>query len=68
MLKFSVADVARATGGNVWPSESDGIVSAVVVTDSRATGPGSFFIALAGKRFDGHDFIADTTFRPVPLP
>lgn len=58
MLKFSVADVARATGGNVWPSESDGIVSAVV-TDSRATGPGSLFIALRGKRFDGHDFIAD---------
>lgn len=58
MLKFSVADVARATGGDVWPPEGDGMITAVV-TDSRVTSPGSLFIALRGKRFDGHDFIPE---------
>jgi murE/murF fusion protein len=28
-----------------------------VVTDSRAIVPGSLFVALAGERFDGHDFM-----------
>jgi UDP-N-acetylmuramoyl-tripeptide--D-alanyl-D-alanine ligase len=29
-----------------------------VGTDSRAAGPGQLFVAIAGERFDGHDFIA----------
>lgn len=28
-----------------------------VVTDSRQAGPGALFVALAGERFDGHDFL-----------
>ena len=30
-----------------------------VVTDSRQTQPGDLFFALAGKRFDGHDFLGE---------
>ncbi len=29
-----------------------------VVSDSRALEPGALFVALAGERFDGHDFVA----------
>lgn len=29
-----------------------------VVTDTRTLAPGSLFVALAGKRFDAHDFLA----------
>lgn len=58
MLKFSVADVGRATEGDVWPQQSDEIISAVV-TDSRVTKPGNLFVALRGARYDGHEFVAD---------
>jgi UDP-N-acetylmuramoyl-tripeptide--D-alanyl-D-alanine ligase len=31
----------------------------VVTTDTRALTPGSLFVAIAGPRFDGNDFVAD---------
>ena len=34
-----------------------------VTTDSRAAGPGTVFFALAGDRFDGHDFVGDVLAR-----
>ena len=34
-----------------------------VVTDSRALQPGDLFVALAGERFDGHDFVAEAFAR-----
>lgn len=35
----------------------------VVTTDTRALTPGSLFVAIAGDRFDGNDFIADAHAR-----
>ncbi len=29
-----------------------------IISDTRALGPGSLFVALVGERFDGHDFLA----------
>lgn len=58
MHKFTVADVARATGGDIWPNESDGGISAIA-TDSRTTQPGELYVALRGTRFDGHQFIPE---------
>ena len=39
-----------------------------VVTDSRALQPGDLFVALAGERFDGHDFVAEALSRAAPSP
>ncbi|HEX4350862.1 MAG TPA: UDP-N-acetylmuramoyl-tripeptide--D-alanyl-D-alanine ligase [Verrucomicrobiae bacterium] len=36
-----------------------------VVSDSRLTQPGDVFFALAGDRFDGHDFLPDVAERGV---
>jgi UDP-N-acetylmuramoyl-tripeptide--D-alanyl-D-alanine ligase len=32
---------------------------AAVATDSRSVAPGTVFVAIAGERLDGHDFVAD---------
>ena len=40
-----------------------GLVFTGVSTDSRSTGKGELFVALAGGAFDGHDFIPDAAAR-----
>ena len=50
--KIQVQQATRATSAEGdWQASSVGI-------DSRAITPGMLFIALAGERFDGHDFVA----------
>lgn len=53
-------DIATATGGHgagpVWSV-------AGVAIDSRTVQPGELFVALAGPRHDGHDFVADALRR-----
>jgi UDP-N-acetylmuramoyl-tripeptide--D-alanyl-D-alanine ligase len=39
------------------PGPDDGMRFAAVSTDSRALAPGTLFVALAGERFDGHDYL-----------
>lgn len=53
--RFSLAEVARVTGGEL-SGPGDGVVNGVV-TDSRANGAGKLFIALPGDRYDGHAFV-----------
>lgn len=53
MEKLSVKEIASALG--VQSSCSAEIDN--VVIDSREAGKGSLFVAIAGERFDGHDFI-----------
>src|SRR6266581_6253180 len=36
-----------------------------ISTDSRTVGSGDCFIALAGEKFDGHDFVADVAKKGV---
>jgi UDP-N-acetylmuramoyl-tripeptide--D-alanyl-D-alanine ligase len=45
---------ARATRGNVV---NGNVGYAGVSTDTRTIGPGELFVALAGERFDGHDYV-----------
>ncbi|MEW6543505.1 MAG: UDP-N-acetylmuramoyl-tripeptide--D-alanyl-D-alanine ligase [Nitrospirota bacterium] len=75
MLLFTVEEVLEVTGGRLLSGEPRGIKR--VCTDSRDVRRGDLFVALAGERFDGHDFVATAIGRgavgaivqkPVPLP
>jgi UDP-N-acetylmuramoyl-tripeptide--D-alanyl-D-alanine ligase len=55
-VALSLADVARATGGELRGAAD--LVIRGVSTDSRADLQGKLFVALSGERFDGHDFVA----------
>ncbi|HEX3774403.1 MAG TPA: UDP-N-acetylmuramoyl-tripeptide--D-alanyl-D-alanine ligase [Polyangiaceae bacterium] len=52
---FSLAEVARVTGGKLIGANAECVG---VSTDSRADLRGRLFVALRGERFDGHDFVA----------
>jgi UDP-N-acetylmuramoyl-tripeptide--D-alanyl-D-alanine ligase len=50
---FDARTIAAATGGELLQDGPAGPVG----TDSRRVAPGSWFVALAGETFDGHDFL-----------
>jgi len=56
VIERSLSEIAAAVRGTL--RGPDAFVSAVGI-DSRAVGPGSLFVAIAGERVDGHDFVAD---------
>jgi UDP-N-acetylmuramoyl-tripeptide--D-alanyl-D-alanine ligase len=63
-LPRTIEDVARATGGRLSPgSRGEEPVFNGVSIDSRTLAPGEVFVAIAGPRFDGHDFLADAARR-----
>lgn len=53
-MTFSGAELAQATGGLLEGQGPPGPVT----TDTRRLEPGSWFLALRGERFDGHEFTA----------
>jgi UDP-N-acetylmuramoyl-tripeptide--D-alanyl-D-alanine ligase len=55
---FSAADAVRWTGGELVRGESERSFAGVTI-DSRNVPAGSLFVAIAGARFDGHDFLDD---------
>ena len=55
--RFSLAEVAKATGG-ACAASADLVVTGVT-TDSRRDVEGKLFVALSGEHFDGHRFAAD---------
>ncbi len=59
---WRLADVLVATGGKCVSPPAD-VAFRAVSTDSRAVQAGDLFVALAGDRFDGHDFVADAVRR-----
>src|SRR5438477_4391156 len=54
----SLTFVAEACGGELLRGSPSAIVTRVC-TDSRQARPGDLFIALAGEKFDGHNYLAD---------
>ena len=52
---MDLATAAHAVHGRV---DGANVRFTRVTTDSRAVEPGDLFVALAGERFDGHDFVA----------
>jgi len=59
-MKGRMSDVADATGGRLAGANA---AIAGVSTDSRTIEPGMLFVALAGERFDGHEFVAGAARR-----
>lgn len=53
-MNWLLSQIAQAVGGRLIGADLaiDG-----VSTDTRAIGPGQLFVALAGERFDAHDFL-----------
>jgi UDP-N-acetylmuramoyl-tripeptide--D-alanyl-D-alanine ligase len=60
--RLSIDDVTRATGGRLVAGPSSAVAAGVSI-DSRTLSPGQAFFAVAGPRFDGHDFVADAVGR-----
>ncbi len=58
----ALSEVAAATSGRVVSGAPDVRVSGVTI-DSRRVEPGQLFVAIAGPRFDGHDFVAEAAAR-----
>ena len=54
-MAFSAEELRHATGG-VWRGGRSTAVAGVY-TDTRTDGEGQRFVALAGERFDAHDFL-----------
>ena len=70
-------DLLAAVGGRLIGSEEPAVSIDGASVDSRHVTPGSIFVALAGKRADGHGFVADAlragavaalVERPLELP
>lgn len=59
-LKF----IADACAGKILRGAGDAVVSGVS-TDSRKVQAGDLFVALAGDRFDGHNFLSDVAAKGV---
>jgi UDP-N-acetylmuramoyl-tripeptide--D-alanyl-D-alanine ligase len=56
MITLTLAEVAELTGG-VLTGPADGAVTGAVTLDSRTVAAGDLFVAVAGERVDGHDFL-----------
>ncbi len=53
---FTATELIAATGG-CWSDNAPALTVDGVFTDTRVDGKGKLFIALAGEKFDAHDFL-----------
>jgi len=53
---FTASELIAATGG-CWSGNTPALTVSGVFTDTRVDGQGKLFIALAGEKFDAHDFL-----------
>jgi UDP-N-acetylmuramoyl-tripeptide--D-alanyl-D-alanine ligase len=60
VIERRLSDIATAVGGTL--RGPDGVAKAAA-TDSRSVTPGALFVAIAGERLDGHDFVDDALAR-----
>jgi UDP-N-acetylmuramoyl-tripeptide--D-alanyl-D-alanine ligase len=58
---YPVGDIARIVGGDLL--RGDGATPNRIVHDSREVSEGDLFVALRGRRSDGHAFLADAFAR-----
>jgi UDP-N-acetylmuramoyl-tripeptide--D-alanyl-D-alanine ligase len=57
MIELSLVEVAELVDG-VLTGPAGAVVTGAVTLDSRAVSAGDLFVAVAGERVDGHDFLA----------
>jgi len=62
MSVLRLAEVVAATGGQLVSGTPERALTGVSI-DTRTIGDGQLFVAIAGPRFDGHDFIGDAARR-----
>ena len=62
MVKLTVKDIVGSSGGRLVSGKSSAIVPAFSA-DTRNIVPGSVFIAIKGKNFDGHDYVREALDR-----
>jgi len=55
---FTLAEIARATGGTISPGGAAAVTVRGVSIDSRTIEPGALFVPLRGAARDGHEFVA----------
>ena len=66
MIRLSLAEVAQLTGGELTGgADGTAVVTGGVTLDSRTVAAGDLFVAIAGERVDGHDFLGRPP-RPAP--
>lgn len=56
MLRLTLDEILKATGGKILCKENNDIITGIS-TDSRKIQKGDLFIPLIGENFDGHDYI-----------
>jgi len=57
MIALTLAQLADVVGGDLLEGSADATVVRGVTIDSRSVTPGDLFVALAGRRTDGHHFV-----------
>ena len=62
MSMWTLHQILEATGGEVVRGSSSAAVGGIAI-DSRRLAPGEAFVAIQGKRFDGHDFVDEAAHR-----
>ncbi|MCX8117186.1 MAG: UDP-N-acetylmuramoyl-tripeptide--D-alanyl-D-alanine ligase [Desulfobacterota bacterium] len=57
-MTFTLEEVLEATGGRLLCGKRE-VVFPAISTDSRRITEGALFVALKGRRFDGHQFVVE---------
>ncbi len=65
MIALSMSAIADLTGGVTHGADApdDVVITADVVTDSRAAQPGSLYVARIGEHADGHEYVGAAAAR-----
>ncbi len=58
MIRMTLAEIAAITGGRLVNAGPEEAVTGPVEYDTRRLTPGGLFVAFAGEKADGHDFVA----------
>lgn len=60
---FTLGEIARASGGAIFPDGAETVAVRGVSIDSRTIAPGALFVAIKGATHDSHAYLADVLKR-----